>query len=137
MKYFICLLLCLLFTSCDPAYRIYVYNKTTSDIYLKTKPAIVSRYDDESSYRDSIIKHRVSLIDGVGVYRIKPNDSFMISGAIGGPTVEGMPFDWIELTSAKDTVILDSKEKIYKQIQRMKNPKRMGKAGRYYIEIVQ
>ncbi|MEO6852063.1 MAG: hypothetical protein ABI203_11860 [Mucilaginibacter sp.] len=136
MKYIIFFLFGLLITSCEPGYRVYIYNKSPSNVYLKIKPSIESRYSDLSTYRDSILKHKVSEIDGFSTYRIKPNDRFLIMGAIGGPSVKYLPFDWIELISAKDTIILDSKEKIFKELVRAKNAKRKGKGGDYYIEII-
>jgi hypothetical protein len=55
-------------------------------------------------------------------------------GTIGGPTITNISFDRIELYSAHDTIILDSKEKIFKQLITDGKHKK-GKGGDYYLEI--
>jgi hypothetical protein len=125
------LLLIIVFTGCEPSYRVYIHNSSSSDLYIKTHPSIESLlYDTTSLYYDSIITHKLKQEDKYSVYKVKPYDTFLIFGTIGGgPTVSEFPFDYIALINGSDTTVLDSKEKIIEQA------KQMDKKRNYYIEI--
>jgi hypothetical protein len=125
------LFLLILFAGCEPSYRVYIHNSSSSDLYIKTHPSIESIfYDTHSLYYDSIITHKFKQEGEYSVYKLKPYDTILILGTIGGgPTVSELPFDYIALISSSDTTILDSKEKIIEQA------KKMDKKRNYYIEI--
>jgi hypothetical protein len=125
------LFLLIIFTGCEPSYRVYVHNTSSSDLYIKTHPSIESLlYDTTSLYYDSIIRHKLKQEGEYGVYRVKPYEKFKILGGIGGgPILNDLSFDYVSLISGSDTVIFDSKEKIIRQI------KQIDKKRNFYIEI--
>lgn len=124
------LLVIIVFTGCEPSYRIYVRNSSSSDLYIKTHPSIESLYESFSTYRDSILLYKIKQEGDYSIYRIKPNDSMLIDGYLGrSPNIKDLSFDYIALISGSDTTILDSKEKILEQT------KQMDKKRNYYIEI--
>ena len=94
------LLLIIASTGCEPSYRIYIHNNSSSDLYIKTHPSIESLYDSHSLYYDSIITHKLKQEDKYSVYKVKPYDTFLILGTIGGgPTVSELAFDYIGISS--------------------------------------
>ena len=139
MKYIALFLVCLSLTACDHFYFVYVYNKSSSDAYIKTKPSIESLHPASDSFRDlfrdSILKHKISQKDGFSTYKVASNERFLIDAGFDRPSIKHLPVDWIELNNAKDTIILDGKEKIFKQLIKVDTTHPKRKNGSYYIEI--
>ena len=130
MKNFIFIFILTVIIGCEPGYRIYVRNTSSTTVYLKTHPSIESLCLKQSSYYDSIIINKVKEEGDFSFYAIKPLNSFRVWGSIGGkPTLKEIPFDYVAIIRGSDTLILDNKEKIINQI------KREGKKFDYYIEI--
>ncbi|WP_162903433.1 hypothetical protein [Taibaiella koreensis] len=125
-------LLSFIVSGCEPSYRIYVCNNTSSDVYIKTHPEIESLYSTSNSYIDAIRRYKVGQAGKYGVYRLGSNDTLMLDGNIGSPTIKEIPFDYISLISNNDTVILDNKVEIFKQI---KGTVKKGRSGNYYINV--
>lgn len=110
------LLVIFFFTGCEPGYRMYVRNSSSSDLYIKTQPSIESLYDAHSTYYDTIATYKVKQEGNYSIYSVKPNSTMLVWGNIGGsPTVNELPFDYVALINESDTIVLDSKEKILAQ----------------------
>lgn len=123
-------LVIIVFTGCEPSYRIYVRNSSSSDLYIKTHPSIESLYDSHSTYYDSIVTYKLKQEGNYSIYRVKAYNTMLVWGSIGGgPTDKELPFDFIALISGIDTTVLDSKEKI------MEQTKQADKKRNFYIEI--
>lgn len=124
------LLVIIVLTGCEPSYRIYVRNSSSSDLYIKTQPSIESLYDSHSTYHDSIVTYKLKQEGNYSIYRVKPFNTMLVWGNIGGgPTVKELPFDYIALISGSDTTVLDSKEKIIEQT------KKSVRKRNFYIEV--
>lgn len=123
----------ILFSGCDPGYRIYLCNSTSSEMYVKTYPLMESHYSKETSYRDLILDMKVGQVGNYGIYRINSNDTFAIDGSFGfAPDIKNIHFDYIAIIRGTDTLELQGKEEIFKRVKQMS--KRKSK-GNYYIEI--
>ena len=120
----------LMFVGCEPSYRVYIRNSSSSDVYFKTSPSIESLYDSTLSpfYYRLIFNYKINNDGKYSVYRLRPFDSLLLYGHIGGLNVNDVPFDYIEIISNNDTTILESKSSIIDQL------KAMYKKGNYYIE---
>jgi len=119
------------FTGCEPGYRIYLRNNSSSDLFVKTNPSIESLYDSHSSYVDSIVTYKLKQESGYSFYKLKVHDTLMIWGNIGDkPTLGEMPFNYIAFINGVNTMILDSKAKIINQL------KKLDKRRSFYIEIM-
>jgi hypothetical protein len=123
------LMLAVILYGCDPSYNCYVRNDSPSVLYLKTHPSIESQVDAQSIVYDSILAYRLHEEGKLSVYRIKPHGVFRIYGHIGfNPSIEEMPFDYVEIIQGTDTVILDSKEKILARLEQE------GKTRKFFIQ---
>jgi hypothetical protein len=123
-------LLIVFFAGCEPGYRIYVRNSSSSDLYIKTLPSIESLYDSHSTYYDSIVTYKIKQEGNYSIYKVKPYSTMLVWGTIGGsPTVKELPFDYIALISGSDTTVLNSKEKIIEQA------KQVNRKRNFYIEV--
>jgi len=119
----------IILTSCDPGYSCYVRNDSPSILYLKTHPSIESLFDELSTSYDSILAYKTAQEGKLSVYRVNPYSVFRIYGHIGiNPSLQEIPFDYIELIEGRDTVVLDSKEKILLRL------KQEGKTRKYFIK---
>lgn len=128
-RFIVIILLAVISYGCDPSYNCYVLNNSSSILYLKTYPSIESLLDKQSTYYDSIVVYKVAQEDKLSVYKIEPGEIFQIYGQIGfNPSLQEVPFDYIEIIQEGDTVILDSKEKILKRLEQE------GKTRKYFIQ---
>jgi hypothetical protein len=132
MKTLFLLVLVIMFMGCDPGYSVYIYNQSSSPLYFKTHPSIESFYDSAHlSYYDSLLAHRVKKDSLYSMYKIEPNSRFLVWSHIGVmPSINELPIDYIKIMNDRDTLILDSKEKIISQI------KKTDKKFNYSIEVV-
>ena len=122
-------LLTVIFYGCDPSYNCYVRNDSSSVLYLKTHPSIESLFDKQSTHYDSVLSYKVDQEGKLSVYRVEPRGVFQIYGHIGfNPSLQEMPFDYIEIIQGSDTVVLDSKEKILERL------KQEGQTRKYFIQ---
>ena len=126
-----CFLLVIILAGCEPGYRIYIRNNASTTLYLKTSPAIESLYPKWTGYQDSILANKTSQEGRFAVYSIKPFNALRVWDNVGNkPTSNQIPYDYIEVISGADTLILNSKEKIIEQL------KRGNKKFDYYIEVL-
>ncbi len=122
------LMLAVVLYGCDPGYNCYVRNDASSILYLKTHPSIESQVDAQSIVYDSVLAFKVQEEGKLSVYKIEPYGVFRIYGRIGNnPSIQEMPFDYIEIIQGSDTIVLDSKQKILERL------KQEGKTRRYFI----
>jgi len=130
MKNLLISFIVLTFIGCEPGYRIYIRNNAPTTLLIKTHPSIEFGYK-LTGYYDSIISNKVSQDGKFSLYIIKPFTTFRIYDNIGGkPTSNQIPFDYVEVIRGRDTIILDSKEKIINEL------KKGNKKFDYYIEAV-
>lgn len=116
---------------CEPGSRIYIHNNGTSPLYIKTHPSIDSLYPKNSLAYETIISHKLDIVDKYSLFKVEPLDSFLIWSVIGDIyNSDIIPYDYIELINNSDTLILDSKEKIFNQMK-----KGDGKFD-YFIDVV-
>ena len=119
MKYLMFILLLIFFYGCDPGYHIYISNKSSKELLILTSPSIESLYDPNIAYYDSILNHKLKEENGISTYSIRPYEQFRVFGNIGGiPTLKDLPFNYIKIVQEKDTLVLNSKEKILKSLIR-------------------
>lgn len=130
MKIFLSLILIALI-GCEPGSRIYIHNNGTSPLYIKTHPSVDSLYPNNSLYYETIISHKLGIVDKYSLFRVEPLDSFLIWSVIGDIyNSDIIPYDYIELINNSDTLVLDSREKIFNQM------KKRDEKFDYFIEVV-
>lgn len=126
---FLLILIVMILTSCDPSYNCYVRNDSSSVLYLKTHPSIESLFDKQSTSYDSVLTYKLNQEGKLSVYKVEPHSVFHIYGNIGfNPSLQEVPFDYIEIIQERDTIVLDSKEKILKRLEQE------GKTRKYFIK---
>ena len=97
-------------TSCEPISKIYITNKSSDTLLLKFSPKQESLIKDP---KNKTIQRDSSGINSDGYRKIFPHEEFLIWAIMGDyPTESTLPLKYIEISNKKDTVKIDSKEKM-------------------------
>jgi hypothetical protein len=85
---------------------------------MKTHPSIESRQDKRAGYYQKVVSYKVGETNGMSVYRLKTNDTLVLYAQIGNkPRLSEVPYDYLELIQRQDTIVLDSKQKIFNKLK--------------------
>lgn len=105
---------------CDSTYTIQIKNSQTETIQLKISPPVENFFLGE--IKDTILSFRIAHNEDTSTYEISKGQNIVIYGSVGSFTQpEGIPFNYMEIISAYDTIVLDSKQKIFSQFSKVYN----------------
>ena len=115
-------------TSCDPGYRVIIFNRSSEEYYIKTNPPIEDLYAFKSLQYASIIARKIDSSKSEGLYRVKSKDKLPLYNYIGKPSEKYFPFNYIKVITKNDTLIIDNKNLL-------KNINKKQKGNDYFIEL--
>ncbi|RMG29824.1 MAG: hypothetical protein D6730_03315 [Bacteroidetes bacterium] len=106
--------------SCDPGYSCYLQNTTGKKLSVTTSPSITEIMAMPSQ----------AMIDSTGVLCLEKNHSLLLFGYIGfAPHEEDFPYEYMEISTASDTIFFKSKKEILQSLQQRRNSRK------YYLKI--
>ena len=129
MKKIILILLLCLIASCDPGYNIYIANRSKSNIFVETDPAINSRtfFSNSNPDNDSVLSKKVYLSNTNNLYKLTKNQEIRLFGNVGFPSQNYFPYKSVKIIRDSDTLKIDKNNLMQKIIKKEK--------GLYYINI--